>query len=1114
LNNKILSNSNFIECIKVKTYKWIVENCKNWQYEVALDKMNLSRFTCFSLALQNYTRIIIKETITIILYSLENLSAVSTFFNYENKEKSDEKNELFDLWKHFFMDNAIININNLGEPKPSTYKISHLIINDLEFPFSYYFLNQINSYKKLYFEELEILKQIFEDSDELVENHIEDLKNNLISISQNFVYLQKYSKLYYYDFIRINSSVYSTKLDFILRHLIGVTEDKIVDPVILHIYWWKYANEILIQLKLVETFPDLITKAQNDFIVYGKLDQYLFKESINLILQDICDDKPWKQDIMNFILSTYYKIDDSKNFSNLHLLFICNDLLKIKSIPLENIREIINVNLGKSAKKREFIATEIVNLVFNNSDINNNVIPITSFITRILKFISIESETRLTLYKNIFSQNSFKLMNSSIVEKIFNIEIQQNRQIFFTLIKNSEEALQLSIRLKIINDNIININSNIAEFCCEIIQSIFNQFELNELLPYFKHSIESLMKQENLPLQQIISIAFLKEFINKYCKNYFQEDNSLSKSLVKEINDIMKISSHSFIQSMQSYFILYLYQQSSFDTTKLEILKKEFSFFENFTNVETNYLWKPTRKVNFNDFHTYYNNNSDKYPFLSVFFKHYKNLNFIKYLYPIIKFVKILSFKLEYHLTRKALQIMTFHEFIKKESADDNEYANLMSLFEEFALSWNSVINHINQYQSEELLNKPNMNLELPVIFGLVEQKNNGIYLCAILDFLIKLHNEFIDDVITISIEKCKSLNFIKDLSWNYSNSKTYFTTSTVTQAQDNNFINYEWNDRILKYSQRNVDIKGNISFIFDLQKIEMKLAKKLALDKVHFKMENNQLYLKNFSFKYELFYNCPRILFDIKNVLPQVPISGDKMLMILTMFQQSNTSLILNSSTNLINLSELLFILEVMLCFIRELSIQNNNILILDFVDQWLKLARYNITSIDILKNFSLKHIIALYELTEEQVANSIIHNIDDKFKIPLMQQMKDSISKIVSYSSNQNQQLIPAKVLALALKRFIYRFLLVNSNIENQNLNTYILDFTLGLWTDDIKQELIEKLFPTDLLVSHAYDTYVFIVNEIEVCILNQFYLNDFFFKKKIIFFNILLININRKQ
>jgi hypothetical protein len=42
-----------------------------------------------------------------------------------------------------------------------------------------------------------------------------------------------------------------------------------------------------------------------------------------------------------------------------------------------------------------------------------------------------------------------------------------------------------------------------------------------------------------------------------------------------------------------------------------------------------------------------------------------------------------------------------------------------------------------------------------------------------------------------------------------------------------------------------------------------------------------------------------------------------------------------------------------------------------------------------------------------------------------------------------------------------------------------------TYGLVNGDIKQELIEKLFPTCLLVSHAYNAYIFIVSEIEVCI-----------------------------
>src|SRR6266542_2498749 len=203
LSEQILNNPNFVQCIKTKTFEWVSKNCKNWQCEVALNKKSLSEFTHFSLALRNYVIMIIKQTIAKILYLLEKLSAMSTFFNNENNE-SNVKKELSDLWKQFFMDNTIINIDNLSEPKPSVYMMT-CSVNELEFPFSYYFMNQINYYKKLYYEELDILEQDLED---INRDHIEDFRNNLISICPYFEHLQKYSELYYNDFIKIVLSTY------------------------------------------------------------------------------------------------------------------------------------------------------------------------------------------------------------------------------------------------------------------------------------------------------------------------------------------------------------------------------------------------------------------------------------------------------------------------------------------------------------------------------------------------------------------------------------------------------------------------------------------------------------------------------------------------------------------------------------------------------------------------------------------------------------------------------------------------------------------------------------------------------------------------------------------
>src|SRR2546429_9488605 len=108
------------------------------------------------------------------------------------------------------------------------------------------------------------------------------------------------------------------------------------------------------------------------------------------------------------------------------------------------------------------------------------------------------------------------------------------------------------------------------------------------------------------------------------------------------------------------------------------------------------------------------------------------------------------------------------------------------------------------------------MNFELPIIFGLIEQKDTGVYLCAILDFLIKLHNEFLDSVMAIPVGKCESLKFLEDSSWNHLSPKKYFIASKkMAQALDINFINYEWNYKILKYIQRNPETEEDIKFIF-----------------------------------------------------------------------------------------------------------------------------------------------------------------------------------------------------------------------------------------------------------------------------------------------------------
>src|SRR5581483_2147254 len=133
------------------------------------------------------------------------------------------------------------------------------------------------------------------------------------------------------------------------------------------------------------------------------------------------------------------------------------------------------------------------------------------------------------------------------------------------------------------------------------------------------------------------------------------------------------------------------------DITQLNALKDDFPWIENQNNNEISFLpklWNQIRKVKFEDFHAFYNkinNNLDKYPypFILVYLNHYEKLKLIKNLRPIVKFVKYLNCKLEFSLTRKLAQTMTFNDWIEKESINNVENGNyLKSSFEKFASGW------------------------------------------------------------------------------------------------------------------------------------------------------------------------------------------------------------------------------------------------------------------------------------------------------------------------------------------------------------------------------------------------------------------------------------------
>ncbi|RIA99608.1 hypothetical protein C1645_849990 [Glomus cerebriforme] len=592
LSGKILGYPNFIECLKERTLEWIkVKSKNNWQYKVASNKQNLYLYPSFSAALQAHIRTLVRKPIAQILCALERLSAIKTFFYVVDQTKSKENyEELLMFWQQIYMDKKIIKIEDLQDPKPDGYNMPAGSLLDFEFPFSLYFMKLIDNFKRYYEEEIAILQKdddkIDSTTNELynhvIEDHLKDFKNNILtSIPQlRGSPLERFPELYFNDFVTViaanNSENKNTKLlALILKLLIGT--NKANQPIFLHTYWWKNANEVLALLRLVQMSPIVIKniKIQGNAIVSGNLEKYLVKEVTKIMLQQICGNfkdalnaHRWQRDVIK-VLSLSNKIMRVKNLPDLQLLRIVNDLVSTKSIPLYIIREIVQLGLGSD--EQEILSEKFVGTVLDRlgklEQNEKNLIPRRSFIMRCLALIPIESDVRLSLYKKLFSNEPFPLMGA-IIKRIFLKEDVENEDTFLTIIIDAKKALRQSARLNIINDCLKELDTNMATLCCDVIEQIFfmNE-ELKNLAPFFGPALEALYRQGSPTLQKITSIALLKEFVRRFWNSFIQkdknkpiaynkmeEDNFDSGALINQINNNMNIE-HPLISSLKIYFL-------------------------------------------------------------------------------------------------------------------------------------------------------------------------------------------------------------------------------------------------------------------------------------------------------------------------------------------------------------------------------------------------------------------------------------------------------------------------------------------------------------------------------------------------------------------------------
>ncbi|PKK80816.1 hypothetical protein RhiirC2_723487 [Rhizophagus irregularis] len=632
--------------------------------------------------------------------------------------------------------------------------------------------------------------------------------------------------------------------------------------------------------------------------------------------------------------------------------------------------------------------------------------------------------------------------------------------------------------------------TNVEDYCMEHIKNDWNALKqiLNcsdENLALTFHSL-ILTLDKNLP-------SCNSTLYSSYSRN--QWETAFSQTTVLELTRNVNESAAKFRAQIEQNMKKVDVKNSLLE----ELINQTNLMDERYTRENLPSLWRVIGKIDYNSFRAYYFSDpkhTENHPFLNVFFKHSKNLHLIKYLYPMVKFIQILSTKLGYKISRDDAKKLTFRKFIENESNDGKDkdtYDTLDKYFNEFQTSYNTIINMVERYQCHTFKIKPHITDNESIVYGFMEGKDEGIYLCAIIEYLINIQNNFLREIMLIKPGSCNSLRFLQSPSWDVitssaDNSPYIIKSMRVDRAIESNFIVYEWDDEILKYSQRNLEVGKGQYIIYDLHRIESKLANTLVYSKVHFEGGNEQLVLDPFPYHLELFSSSIRILGEIKSLIPQEEIPSEKLSLIIG--QQSVPSYLtlsasLSTLTSKDNSSELLSLLEILLCFIKRTSIGDGNLLLNEFINQWVQLSSLTENSrfkTILSYELQLKHVVSLYEVIEEQVANIMIQFIDKKFKEPLTDDMKKDLDDAIDFEGG-NKGKIPADSFIIAMKRFIQRVLQAESDKETHPLNTYVTDMSLSLWpSNNVIEEVLDDKFPDTLFVANSFAAYEYVLQKKE--------------------------------
>jgi hypothetical protein len=446
-------------------------------------------------------------------------------------------------------------------------------------------------------------------------------------------------------------------------------------------------------------------------------------------------------------------------------------------------------------------------------------------------------------------------------------------------------------------------------------------------------------------------------------------------------------------------------------------------------------LWMLTENITFEHFLLRCLQHND-FPFLQRFATRHVELRALRHLPNIMQMLSMILTRYNRRVSRDYCKETTIREEMDEMSR--RERTVFEKCFESFCDAWNCCWSAVEQYNCmpiPKLMKDVHMDDAKPLIFLIPNERDGhlldeGVFILALLRYLVDLHNEFVDATKSIIGGHVEEI------------SSRFMIQGQEIATQDHDLVPFlkDHCNRPLKYGKRGIE--------YDLPFVQQFL-----LD--------------------HIFIGKPRLMLEVRTVdfLGEIRETGARQRFTALIHQDELRHEMKHvvRSLSMENCRKLLRLVEMAINFLQATTAQKQHVAerpLLEYLEQDLEVSDTHLFVT--IRDIRLKHLDSLWHTLESHLTSDVFSDVQNTYKQPL------GDLRIILESAMERMD---CKLLAERLREYLLRHLIGGATSENAPLKICLSYFSTSDDNDDIlfsDLDWFEQYFPESLQMKHCLETY----------------------------------------